>query len=52
MFQVAEIAVSRHMFREILMLIAQLRGRSLQYEGGSGRKAWTTMGEVRLDEGR
>jgi hypothetical protein len=52
MFQVAEIAVSRHMFREILMLIAQLRGRSLQYEGGSGRKAWTTTGEVRLDEGR
>ena len=53
MFQVAEIAVSRHMFREILMLIAQLRGRSLQYEGalvGRPGPRWERCVLMKADE--
>jgi hypothetical protein len=46
-FQMAEVAVPRQMFREILMLIARFGRRPLQHEGAfGGRKAWTTMGDV------
>ncbi len=35
-FQMAEVAVSRQMFQDILMLIARLRARPLQHEERRG----------------
>jgi Transposase DDE domain group 1 len=52
-FQMAEVAVPRQMFKEILMLIARLpaTARSSMRGAGIGREQRTTA-EVRLDEGK
>jgi hypothetical protein len=53
MFHMAEVAVPRQMFRDILRLIARLRAHQRrQHEGGSGQIRQATAAEVRLDEGR
>jgi hypothetical protein len=52
-FQMAEVAVSRQMFAEILSLIARLRAPPAPaWRGFRGRKALIKTGEVRLDEGK
>jgi|BogFormECP12_OM1_1039635.scaffolds.fasta_scaffold09832_2 hypothetical protein len=51
-FQMAEVAVPRQMFQENPVLIARGGRRPLQHEGALGSTARTTMGEVRLDEGK
>jgi hypothetical protein len=53
MFHMAEVAVPRQMFRDILRLIARLRAHQRrQHEGGSGQIRQATAAEVRLDEGK
>jgi hypothetical protein len=51
-FQLAEVAVSRQMFKDALILIARLRRRPHQREGRCDRMRQTTMAEVRPDEGK
>jgi hypothetical protein len=52
-FQMAEVAVSRQIFQEILMLIARFADTACtSMTGLCARKARITMGEVRLDEGK
>jgi hypothetical protein len=51
-FQMAEVPVSRSMFKEILM-IARLAAPPLQHDGDCGQMMrWTTTAEARLDEGK
>ncbi len=51
-FQMAEIAVSRQMFADILRLIARLRAPARESMRIVGSDATGTTGEVRLDAGR
>jgi hypothetical protein len=50
-FQMAEVAVSRQMFADILMLIARLRAPR-QREGRRGQTGQATTAKVRLDTGK
>jgi len=51
-FQMAEVAVSRQMFNEILSLIARLRRRLRQHDGGCGRmRRPTVQGAARRTHG-
>ena len=52
-FQMAEVAVSRQMFQEILMLVARLRAPPAPaWTGDRVRMRQTTTVEVRLDTGK
>src|ERR1700730_5344600 len=54
-FQMAEVAISRHLFRDILRLIAELRPPPEPAPGGSvrlSRVRGQPMGEVRRDDGK
>jgi hypothetical protein len=52
MIRMAEVAVSRQMFADILSLIAGLRAPLAGMMGLQGQKVRTTMGKVRLNEGK
>jgi hypothetical protein len=51
-FQMAEVAVSRQMFAEILMMIARCGHTRASMKGLRGGKALITIGEVRFDGGK
>jgi hypothetical protein len=51
-FQMVEVAEPRQMFKDILMLIARCGRGPLSMKEALGRGARTTMGKVRLNEGK
>jgi hypothetical protein len=51
-FQLAEVAVSRQMFADILSLIARLRAPPAPHERRCGRNAASDKGEACLDPGK
>jgi hypothetical protein len=48
-FQMAEVAVPRRLFAEVLWLIGRLRAPRLGHKGGSDRRGPETRGKVRLN---
>jgi hypothetical protein len=52
MSQIAEVAVPRQIFQQILSLIARLRARRASMRGAGDGMGARTTGEVRLEEGK